>query len=172
VNGPLLVYHPNPEVLMRSAVLAMMLGLVNAGVAAAQQPAGDDAVTALRKSYAEVTGLLTRAADLVPADKYGYRPVATVRTFAQLIGHLADAHNYYCAVAAGRKLEWSDPIERGISDKATLVKKLKESIDGCAAVYRGSGQAGALVENVAHTNHHYGNIVTYVRILGLVPPQS
>jgi hypothetical protein len=60
---------------MRGAVLAAVLGLVAAEAAAAQRPAGTDAAAALRKSYAEVTDLVTRAADLVPAEEYGYRPV-------------------------------------------------------------------------------------------------
>lgn len=158
---------------MRGTLVVMLLSLVAAGTAVAQQPGGgSDAVPALGRSFTEVTGNLAKAAELVPADKYGYRPVATVRSFAQLIAHLADSHNYYCSVAAGRKVEWSDPIEKGISDKATLVKKLQESITACAGVYGGTGQVGALVDNVTHTNHHYGNIVTYIRMLGLVPPQS
>lgn len=137
----------------------------------AQQPTGD-AGAALRKNYADVVSLLTKSADLVPADKYTYRPVSTVRTFAQLVGHLADSHNYYCAAASGQEVEWADPIEKGISDKAALVRKLKESIDLCTRVYGGAGKVDVMIENIAHTNHHYGNMVTYVRMLGLVPPES
>ena len=138
----------------------------------AQQPGANDATAALRKSFGEVSGWVTKAADLVPADKYNYRPAPSVRTFGQVIGHIADSYNYYCARAAGRNVQWSDAIEKGNTDKATLVPKLKQSVDACNAVYGGSGQAGALIENVGHTNLHYGNIVTYMRMLGMMPPSS
>jgi uncharacterized damage-inducible protein DinB len=157
---------------MRSLLSAVLLSGMLVGRGSAQKAPANDVGGALRKNFADVVSLLTKSADLVPADKYGYRPVATVRTFGQLVGHLADAHNYYCAVASGKKVEWSDPIEKGVSDKPTLVKKLKESIELCNRVYAGNGDAATMIENIAHTNHHYGNMVTYVRMLGLVPPQS
>jgi|GEM_PF-458435 len=135
-------------------------------------PRADDPVAMVSRGFTEVTGWVLRAAEVVPANKYGYRPVATVRTFAQLIGHIADSHNYYCARATGKRVEWSDAIEKATADKATLVQKLKQSIDGCAAGYAGAGQIGPLTENFGHTNLHYGNMITYIRMLGLKPPSS
>lgn len=142
------------------------------GSAAAPQPGANDAAAVLRKSFGEVSGWVTKAADLVPADKYTYQPAKTVRTFGQLIGHIADGYTYFCATAAGRKVEWSDAIEKGSTDKASLVQKLKQSTDSCNTAYGGAGQVGELINNVGHTNLHYGNIITYMRMLGLVPPSS
>lgn len=141
------------------------------GSAAAPQPAVNDAAAALRKSFSQVSGWVMKAADLVPADKYTYQPAKTVRTFGQLIGHIADGYNYFCATA-GRKVQWSDAIEKGSTDKATLVQKLKQSTDSCNAAYGSTGQVSELLNNVGHTNLHYGNIITYMRMLGLVPPSS
>jgi uncharacterized damage-inducible protein DinB len=143
----------------------------SAGDAGAQTSGGTDTAAALRTGFDEVSGWVTRAAELVPADKYTYRPAPTVRTFGQLIAHVADAHNYYCARAAGRNVQWSDATEKGSTDKATLAQKLKQSIDACHAVY-GTSQVPPLMANVAHTSLHYGNIITYMRMLGLVPPSS
>ena len=140
--------------------------------APAPTPGGSDAGSELRRSFDEVSGHVTKAAALVPAEKYTYRPAASVRTFGQLIGHIADSYNYYCARAAGRDIPWSDAIEKGNTSKATLAAKLKQSLDVCTAAYGGAGKAGALIDNVGHTNLHYGNIITYVRMLGLVPPSS
>jgi uncharacterized damage-inducible protein DinB len=139
---------------------------------AVAQTAHNDATAALRGSFAEVTGYVTRAAEMVPADRYSYRPTASVRTFGQMIGHIADAHNYYCAQASGKNIEWSDPVEKGATDKATLTQKLKRSIDGCASAYSATGQTRALIGNIGHTNLHYGNIITYMRMMGMVPPSS
>jgi hypothetical protein len=130
------------------------------------------AVAELRRSFAEVSGNVTRALELVPADKYSYRPAATVRTFGQLIAHIADSYNYYCARAAGNSVQWSDPIEKGSTDKATLVQKLRRSLETCAAPYGGTGQIAPMVDNLGHANLHYGNIITYLRMLGLSPPSS
>lgn len=139
---------------------------------AAQESGASNAAAALRKSFGEVSGWVTKAADLVPADKYTYRPAQSVRTYGQLIGHIADGHTYYCGLAAGRNAQWSDAIEKGTTDKATLAQKLKQSIDACNAAYGGAGQVGPMIDNVGHTNLHYGNIITYLRMLGLVPPSS
>jgi len=138
----------------------------------AQPPGGNDDAAALRKSFTEVSGWVSKAAELAPADKYNYRPTQSARTFGQQIAHIADSYNYYCARAAGKNIEWSDAIEKGATDKATLVPKLKQSLNACNAVYGGSGQTGALIENIGHTNLHYGNIITYMRMLGLTPPSS
>jgi hypothetical protein len=86
---------------------------------------------------------------------------------------VADAYNYFCARGAGRNVEWADPVEKGPQDKATLVQKLKEATTGCTAAYAGAGgQLQPLMANVGHTNLHYGNLVTYLRMMGMVPPSS
>jgi hypothetical protein len=135
-------------------------------------PRADNPVAMVSRGFTEVSGWVLRAAEVVPADKYGYRPVGTVRTFAQLVGHIADSHNYYCGRAAGKKVEWADSIEKGVADKATLVPRLRQSIAGCAAGYGGAGEIGPLTENYGHTSLHYGNMITYIRMLGLTPPSS
>lgn len=132
-----------------------------------------DTATELRKGFAEVSGWVSQAAETVPDDKYNYRPVDTVRTFGQLVAHIVDSYNYFCARGAGNNVEWADPIEKGTTDKATLIPKLKQATDRCNEVYKGSsGRVGPLLGNVGHTSLHYGNIITYMRMLGLKPPSS
>ena len=143
------------------------------GPASGARPAGGDAtLAAIRRSFAEVSDNVTKAAALVPADQYTYRPADSVRTFGQMIGHVADGYTYYCAAAAGRTVEWTDAIEKGTTDKAALVQKLGQATEACKAAHGAPADAGALISNIAHTNLHYGNLVTYIRMLGLVPPSS
>jgi hypothetical protein len=149
-----------------------MVLMILAAPLAAQQPAPTDVKAYLQRNWNEVSGWITKAAELVPADRYTYKPTASVRTFGQLVGHVADGLNYYCVRASGRNVEWSDPIEKGNTDKATVTAKLKESVDACHAQFSGNGAAGYLIDNVAHTSLHYGNIITYLRMMGLVPPSS
>ena len=153
----------------------MLLGvslLALSSSAAAQQPGANDAKAAMRKGFDDVSGWVTKAAELVPADKYSYKPVQTVRTFGQLVAHVVDSYAYFCAQAAGRMVEWGDPVEKGATDKASLAPKLKQATDACASTYGGTGAAGPLLDNVAHTSLHYGNMITYLRMLGLTPPSS
>ena len=132
-----------------------------------------DPATELRNGFNEINGLVTKAAEMVPADKYNYRPVDTVRTFGQLIAHITDSYNYFCAQGVGNKVEWSDAIEKGAVDKDTLLPKLKEAVGRCNAAYSsGGGQPRPLFTNVSHTSLHYGNIITYMRMMGLKPPSS
>jgi hypothetical protein len=139
---------------------------------ATASPAVTDAAPALRKTFGEASGWVLKAAEAVPADKYSYRPAKTVRSFGEIVAHVADAYNYSCAQAKGRTVDWSPAIENAAKDKATIVAKLKEATSGCEAAYASATDVGPLVENVGHTNLHYGNLVTYMRMLNLVPPSS
>jgi uncharacterized damage-inducible protein DinB len=127
----------------------------------------------LRKSFDAVHDAVAKSAEMVPANKYTYKPVATVRTFGELVAHIADSYLYYCTRASGKNVEWSDAIEKGKTDKATITQKLKESQAACSAAYaNNASHVGGLINNVGHTNLHYGNVITYLRMMGLVPPSS
>jgi uncharacterized damage-inducible protein DinB len=127
-----------------------------------------------------------RAAEKMPVENYSFRPAPTVRTFGQLIGHIADDQYFFCMPVKGDTFERK--IERDFSAKVDLVVKLKEAFAYCDAVYDGLTDARGVESvktfagdrtklswlsfNYAHTYEHYGNIVTYMRIKGLVPPSS
>jgi uncharacterized damage-inducible protein DinB len=146
-------------------------GAPGAATIAAKPPA-DPGLEAARRGFVEVSGWVARAAELVPANRYDYRPVATVRTFGQLVAHVADAYQYYCARGAGRNVEWSDAIEKEAVTKDAIVRRLKQTADACTPAYAGTGPVAPLMENVGHTSLHYGNMITYIRMLGLTPPSS
>ena len=138
-----------------------------------QAAAPADTATLLRDNFNEVSGWVSKAAEMVPDDKYSYKPVDSVRTFGQLVAHITDSYNYFCARGAGNNVEWATPIETGKTDKATLMPKLKQALDQCTEVYKGNnGRVNPLFVNIGHTNLHYGNIITYMRMMGLKPPSS
>jgi len=155
---------------VRTLLLAATL-LLSAHPARAQQPDMKETAGMLGKGFAELSGWILEAAERVPADKYSYRPAPTVRTFGEQLGHIADGSNYFCGRAAGKKVQWSDATATGPTDKAAVVPKLKEALDACRAAHD-AGQLAMLIANYGHANLHYGNIVTYMRMLGLVPPSS
>ena len=138
----------------------------------AQESEKAKVATAVRTGFQEVSGWVTKSADMVPAEKYNYKPVDTVRTFGQIIAHISDSLDYFCAQATGSKPQ-GVPAEKGPTDKATLVPRLKQAVDKCNAVYASdSAQFEPLMANVAHTNLHYGNLITYLRMMGMKPPSS
>jgi len=161
---------------MKLRILLVLCCLLLSAVSAFAQstPAkAPDFSTEVRNGFNEVNGFVTKAAEMVPADKYNYRPVDTVRTFGQLIAHITDTYNYFCAHAVGNKVEYSEAVEKAGTDKDTLLPKLKEAVGKCNAAYSSnSSQLKPLFINLGHTNLHYGNIITYMRMMGLKPPSS
>ena len=132
-----------------------------------------DAATDMRNGFNEVNDWVMKAAEAVPADKYSYKPTDTVRTFGQLIAHITDSYNYFCDHGVGKKVAWVTPVEKGATDKDTLLPKLKEAVGKCNTAYSSANpQLRPLFINVGHTSLHYGNIITYMRMMGLKPPSS
>lgn len=135
------------------------------------QSARDSTAMMLRGGFQEVSGWISRAAELAPADRYTYRPTEGVRTFGEMVAHIIDGYIWYCSNAAGRETEWSDATEKGRLDKATLQQQLQSATDSCNVAYERGGQL-QLLQNLGHASLHYGNLVTYLRMMGLTPPSS
>jgi uncharacterized damage-inducible protein DinB len=132
----------------------------------------DPGTAAAKRGFVEVSGWITRAAEMVPAEKYSYKPTSSVRTFGELVAHIVDGAKYYCGNGAGKKTEWTDATEKGAMAKPALLAALKKAVADCAPAYDAGKQIGPLMENVGHSSLHYGNMVTYIRMMGLTPPSS
>ncbi len=162
-----------------------------ADAAVAQQPApaapADGMMATIRAMYDRVKDNITQAAAMTPAHDYHYRPVADVRTFGELIGHIANGNFAFCAAARGEDNPNKMNIERTVKDKDDLVEALARSFAWCDPAYAISAadaaqpaflmgsqrmRFDALVINSSHDDRHYGNIVTYMRLRGLVPPTT
>ena len=159
--------------------------------ASAQSPAGapvaDPAVGTVRALWQQITAYITTVAEELPDSTYGYRPTPEVRSFAQLIGHVAGAQYLFCAAALGEAGQDEDAIEETSTTKPQLVAALKASTQYCERAYGQSDDATqartrlfgqertrffALTMNAMHNAEHYGNLVTYLRLNGIVPPSS
>src|SRR3954471_25004382 len=87
------------ECRMRITILVAVCFVLAGSVSVpAQQPA-PSAQQAVTFGFGEVSGWLTKSADLVPAEKYTYKPVNTVRSYGELIAHVADWMNWFCGSA-------------------------------------------------------------------------
>lgn len=143
--------------------------------------------SASKATYMIVNSWVIRAAEEMPAKYYDFRPAPTVRTFGQLVAHEADGQYEFCSVVIGSKTR-GPQVEKNIRGKANLITALKQAFEYCDKAYDGMTDAHAtdmvhffghsmpklavLDFNTAHTDEHYGNMVTYLRIKGFVPPSS
>ena len=167
----------------RLALALCALALAPAAAAAQESTA---AVGALKAQWQAFTSYVTRAAEIMPESDYAFRPVGTVRTFGQLVGHVADAQQMFCAGALGEAPPTTS-VERTATTKEALVAGLRASIATCDRAYAQADAAamqpmtlfgqpttrlGTLSMNAAHSYEHYGNLVTYLRMNGMVPPSS
>lgn len=162
------------------------------GWAFAQVPAAANPVAAgIRTAWEGAKRNLTRSAELMPESDYSFRPVDTVRTFGQILAHVAGANYVFCSAAKGEKSPHAEAaFEKTATTRAQIIKALNDSIAYCDAAYAslddrraaetvelafgmGKGaRALPLIQNTGHVQEHYGNLVTYFRVKGMVPPSS
>ena len=142
----------------------------------------------LRRQFEGVIELVVRAAEKMPEADYGFKPTPEVRTFAQLIGHITIDNFQMCSASMGIMDSPKPTIDlrAATASKAELQKALKASIEYCNRAYAYTDeQLGEMVPerqvnvrmqpliyNAGHNYEHYGNMVTYMRLKGLVPPSS
>jgi uncharacterized damage-inducible protein DinB len=168
----------------RHLALTAAVALVSV-VARAQQPTASDVAT-LASSMGEVRDYLVRAAEQMPEVDFAYKPTPEVRSFGQLIGHVAEVNFGVCSLVLGEKSP-GEGIEKARTAKAELAEALRASFAYCERAYALSdaeaagtvdlwGEAkprlAALTLNLTHDWEHYGNVVTYMRLKGMVPPSS
>jgi len=143
--------------------------------------------TSQKVFYGAVAHNVVAAAEKMPEENYSFKATPDVRSFGQLVGHTADAQYLFCSTAAGEKPPVTD-IEKTKTSKADLVQAEKDAVAYCNKVYAGMTDDQAILPvqmmgrewpkltiltiNAAHLDEHYGNMVTYMRLKGLVPPSS
>jgi uncharacterized damage-inducible protein DinB len=131
---------------------------------------------------------LVQSAEKMPEADFGFQPTKDVRTFGQLIAHVANSSFSYCARGKGEDNPNKEDFEKTRTTKADITKALNDAAAYCDGVYGGMTDAAAmelvkagqnlvpkarfLITNISHDNEHYGNLVTYMRIKGIVPPST
>jgi uncharacterized damage-inducible protein DinB len=168
--------------------MKLLTALVMFAAAASAQGTPANPLTLVSKNiYAMAKKDILGSVDKVPEEMWSFQPTKDVRTFAQLFAHVADGQYEFCGVAAEGKSVSKD-IEKTAKTKAEIVPALKDAFAYCDATYDKLTDAsaadmvsffgmkitklGAMDFNIAHTMEHYGNLVTYMRIKGIVPPSS
>ena len=166
----------------RICTLTLMAALSGTAALYAQgNPFSDDA----KGAYNGIKNTLLRAADKMPEENYSFRTVPEVRTYGEMVGHVADIQVMLCGMVKGEQKQGDAASKK---TKTDLISALKASFDYCDPVYNtmtdAAGAAkvkmfgreltklGVLNFNIGHDNEMYGTMVAYLRIKGIVPPSS
>jgi|SRR5581483_3876197 len=155
------------------SALTVMFALVAAIAIADEAGKG----MALSNAWKRIERLNAESAAAMPEANYGFKPAPTVRSFGQIIGHLANDQYNLCSQAKGEANPKKSVDYEKTTAKADLIKALDESNAYCDGVYGSTKNNDqktltTLLLNVTHDSEHYGNLVTYLRMKGIVPPSS
>lgn len=176
---------------MRTLTTLTVALALTAGSLASAAPAESQSIPAatrdgLVSQLESVSGYILAAAQQVSEGDYAFQPTPEVRTFGELIDHVADAHFAYCTAIGGGERPSAAGAEA--TSKSQIVRRFRASREYCLDVYRSadgsalaesidvfgseSTRVWTMIQNVTHDNLHYGNVITYMRSLGMVPPSS
>lgn len=134
--------------------------------------------------------LIAMAEDF-PEDKYDFKPNPAQRSFAEQLLHAAGGNYFFINPAKGLKPPAGDPKRADYATKAAVVAYVKKSFAEGTDLIAGKGDAGfndlyadpfspgkqtrfsdGAWEFVEHSGEHYGQLVVYYRVAGMVPPES
>jgi uncharacterized damage-inducible protein DinB len=155
---------------------------------AAVKPADPESKVVL-DSWNEIGRKLTAMAEDFPEDKYDFKPTPAQRTFAEQLLHAAGSCYYFTNTVTGQKLPAGDPKREQYKSKADVVAFVKKAFADGAAAIQAKGEKGMTTEVeyfpgqksrvldiaygiIEHSGEHYGQLVVYYRLAGLVPPES
>ena len=175
---------------MELVTLALVLTLFTTGAASAQEgsaPVPNPVSSTVKTQLTRYAKNMVAAADLMPAEKYSFKPTPEMSTFGHLILHIAQSNNVLCSKISGApaqdlKLTDTDPKEK-------LVAALKASFEYCTTALanvddsklgepmtlfgnRPASRAAALIALSDDWYDHYGTQAIYLRLNGILPPTA
>jgi uncharacterized damage-inducible protein DinB len=146
---------------------------------------------ALLATWNDVGRKLIAMAEDFPEDKYDFKPTPAQRSFAEQLLHASNANYFFTNLAKGEKIPAEeDPKRDSFKSKADIVAFVKKAFADGAATITAKGDKGMsdLVVDpfehqqtrlsemayglIEHSGEHYGQLVVYYRVAGLVPPES
>lgn len=167
--------------------------LLCAGVSMAQQKAPADFAASLKNKYDQNKGFILASAAKMPADGYSWRPTGLekeLRTFGQLLVHIANENNTQCSRATGKPAPAALDDSKAAYTKAQATKIVADSFASCDPVFNSltnqnlvemvkiagrnnttseQPRGAVLINDLTHSNEQYGMIMVYFAIKGMTP---
>lgn len=148
----------------------------------------DPMLASIQKAARHVRSVFTTAAEQMSEEDYAFKPTPEVRSFGQLLAHVAGTNYWFCSTATGEKAPVTD-VETTITTRAEIQKTLAESFEYCERAYAAmsdNAKATAMKQFMGkplpalavlnfrtyHSLLHWGNAITYMRLRGKVPPST
>lgn len=162
----------------------LLVCLVTWGGALAQ--AQDSALLGpLKQQWENIRRNVVGTAEVVPEDLYGFRPTPEVRTLSEQLIHIIEENYFFMGMVSGER----EQPPGNLQTKAQIIQALNDSYDYGAQVLDGLNDSTAMetvplmgnrqgprwsaaLMNIADNQNHYGNLVVYMRMNGIVPPSS
>ena len=154
---------------------------VTGRAAGAQTPKPDPTVRdVLLRHWSDIGEKVVKMAEEFPEDKYEFKPSPAIRSFADNLRHVAFWNGFVAKSARGEKPDGkpNELPKAQFATKAAIVKALKESLADATAQLKESPVTPSAkltdlwVSFTEHSGEHYGQLVVYYRLNGLVPPAS
>jgi uncharacterized damage-inducible protein DinB len=136
-------------------------------------------------TYGVLQKIVLRSAELMPEERYGFKPAEPVRSYGEILIHIAESQYFFCSAA---RPALNPRPEQSKKTKAEIIAALREAFRYCDSTYAQIDDAsgtdmvklmrmdtpklGVLTVNQMHLMEHYGNLVTYMRMNDIVPPTS
>lgn len=157
-------------------------------VQAAAQSGGAPVADALRANAERAGRNLVAAAEVMPADKYGFKPTPAQMSFGDVIGHLIHGNDFLCSNVSGEPAPKRADLAKTAA-KAELVSRLRETFEFCQASLakvddsklaakvpffgdREVTRAHAMLATTEDWADHYSQLAIYLRLNGLLPPTA
>jgi hypothetical protein len=168
----------------RYLLTAVVAACLLACVLQAQPPAASISAET-KQAFTSIKGNLLKTADKVSEADYSFKPTPEIRSFGEMVAHVADSALMMCSRVKGEQRKGDASTKKS---KADLTAALKSSLDYCDSAYdaltdanalepiqAGRGmrtRVSALVSNTVHLNESYGYLAVYMRLKGVTPPSS
>lgn len=137
-----------------------------------------------------VTSQLLALAEATPAEKFAWRPTASVRSTSEVYMHIVTANYYFLSVVGKQKMppEINQGFEKSVTAKTQVISWLKRSLEAAQAaratetpkdlerkvefLKQDTTADAVYLRLIIHCNEHMGQLVAYARMTGITPPWS
>jgi len=167
-------------------VAAVAVAILTLATSASAQ---DAAAAALKQSWTRASTNMPAAAELLPADKYGFKPTPEQMSFGEILAHEARSNETLCGALDGSPQQPSESAAGATAPKDSIVARLRKSFETCATVIakvtdatlgdsvsffggRKATRARAMIALAQDWADHYSQAAMYLRLNGILPPTA
>jgi len=149
--------------------------------------AADDIVGPLRTQWGITRDLVVNLVQIMPEEKYDFKPTPAIRSFREVVGHLILENYTFMSMVTGdpapdkakfEVLKSRDELTKALSESYAFGERTLAALTDAKAVEKITMRGQSVVRwypvlyNLQDSMNHYGNLVVYIRLNGLVPPRT